>query len=176
MEEIELITIRYLINNLIINQYEVNRKLDNITEILIGRNTNELKADKIVERPKPLSVDNDIKFDMFKLTDKQYQKLLDKYGLDIVSECCVVLDDFIKKNEYIPYGKPYLALDKYISNQVMTERIRQREETIKSIEKINIDYNSIETKEQALDFILTIPEHLVNVDSRVKELKDRFDL
>ena len=61
-------------------------------------------------------------FDLFSLPKDKYQSLIDRYGVDVVNEACVGLDEFIKINEYIPFGKPYFALTRKFIKEVLAKR------------------------------------------------------
>jgi hypothetical protein len=171
MDNLELYSMRYLINNLIFSQYEINRKLD----ILLEREGKELKK---VPRPRPKSLENDIGFDMFALSEQQYQKLIDRYGVDLTSKCCVALDHFIKTNGYMPYKNPLESITKVIAVNVMKEEIDKHKKELDDLPIYDYDINheDIENKEDARMFIKSIPAHIRNIDSRVKYLVDKFNL
>lgn len=171
MDNIELYSIRYLINNLIFSQYEINRKLD----ILLEREGKEYKK-KPVARPK--SMEDDVHFDLFSLTNQQYQKLIDKYGVDLTSKCCLALDHFIKTNGCMPYKNPLESITKVIAVNVMKDEIDKHKQELGSIPiyDYDIDYETISTPEDARMFIKSIPSHIRNIDSRVKYLVEKFNL
>ena len=97
--ENELKAIRYLLNDLILRVYDVSVRLDDISPKKRAYVMGEPNADG-----------TSIGFDLFTLPKDKYQSLVDRYGVDVVNQACVKLDEFIKINEFIPFGKPYFAL------------------------------------------------------------------
>ena len=97
--ENELRAIRYLLNDLILRVYDVSVRLDDISPKKRAYVMGEPNADG-----------TSIGFDLFTLPKDKYQSLVDRYGVDVVNQACVKLDEFIKINEFIPFGKPYFAL------------------------------------------------------------------
>ena len=51
----------------------------------------------------------------------RYQRLLDKYGIDVVHKACVKLDNFIKTEGYIPFRTPAMALGRRFCNIAKAE-------------------------------------------------------
>lgn len=105
--ENELKALRYLINNLILSMYDVRLKLD---EIKPSARKNKL--------PEPNVGGSSVGFDLFSLSKKQHDMLVEKYGVDRVSQACVKLDEFIKLNEYVPDGSPFRAIEKRFIKEV----------------------------------------------------------
>lgn len=99
--ENELKAIRYLINNLILSIYDMRIKLDEIKPSKRKCNISD-----------PNSGGDTLGFDLFNMSKKQHEMLVDKYGIDRVNKACVKLDEFIKVNGYIPHGTPFRAIDK----------------------------------------------------------------
>lgn len=108
--ENELKALRYLINDLILYIYDLRVKLDEISPSNRKYKTRE---------PNPNG--DTIGFDLFNLKRKQYDDLINKYGVDAVNKACVKLDEFVKINEYIPYGNASNALDKRFIKEVIKE-------------------------------------------------------
>lgn len=123
--EDELKALRYLINDLILYIYDLRVKLDEISPSARRYKTRE---------PNPNG--DTIGFDLFNLKRKQYDDLINKYGVDAVNKACVKLDEFVKLNEYIPYGNANNALDKRFIKEVIKEdyngRVSDTEECIES--------------------------------------------
>lgn len=170
MDNIDLLSIRYLINNLIFSNYELNRKLD----LLLEKEGKQLQSKP---KPRPKTAEKDIAFDLFSLTESQYQKLLDKFGVDLTSKCCLALDNFIRKNGYMPYKNGYDSITKLIALNVMKKEIDKDKELQNMVVFNNeIDINEIQNATEARKFIKTIPTHLRNIDTRVEMLVNKFDL
>lgn len=105
--ETELKAIRYLINDLILYVYDLRVKLDELAPTK--------RKYTMVE---PNINGTSIGFDLFSLPKAKYEGLVAKYGIDVVNKACVKLDEFIKINEYIPYGKPQFALARRFIKEV----------------------------------------------------------
>ena len=97
-------------NNILVGLYDVQLRLNNIKPIKMEYDLTDYNADG-----KTLS------FDLFTLTKEQYQKLLDKYGVDVVHKACVKLDNFIKTEGYIPFRTPAMALGRRFCNIAKVE-------------------------------------------------------
>ena len=112
----ELKALRYLINDLILYVYDLRVKLDELTPTKRKYTMREPNANGSA-----------IGFDLFQLPEDKYKSLIDKYGVDIVNKACVKLDEFIKLNQYVPYGKPQFALGRRFIKEVLKDELdRQR--------------------------------------------------
>ena len=108
--EKELKAIRYLINNLILYVYDMRVKLDELAP-----------SKRTYTMGEPNANGDSIKFDLFIIPKDRYKILTDKFGIDVVNEACVKLDEFIKLNEYIPYRTPYMSLTRRFIKEVQNE-------------------------------------------------------
>ena len=166
----ELLSIRYLINNLIFSNYELNRKLDLLLE-------KEGKSLQGKPKPRPKTAEKDITFDLFSLSESQYQKLIDKFGVDLTSKCCLALDNFIRNKGFMPYKNGYDSITKIIALNVMKKELDKNKQTKEVVIYNNdIDINTITSASDARKFIKSIPSHLRNIDNRVEILVNKFDL
>lgn len=109
--ETELKAIRYLINDLILYVYDLRLKLDELAP-----------SKRKYTMGEPNANGDSIHFDLFNIPKNRYKELIDKYGVDVVNEACVKLDEFIKMNEYIPYRTPYMSLGRRFIKEVLHER------------------------------------------------------
>lgn len=100
--ENELKALRYLINDLILYVYDLRIKMDEISKSPRRYKTREPNADG-----------SSIGFDFFNISKEKYNMFVNRFGIDIVNKACVKLDEFVKINEYIPYGNSHRALEKY---------------------------------------------------------------
>jgi len=114
--EQELKTIRYLINDLILYVYDLRVKLDELAP-----------SKRKYTMGEPNVTGDSIKFDLFTVNKNKYKELVDKYGVDVVNEACVRLDEFIKINDYVPYKIPHLSLSRRFIKEVLFERIKKHE-------------------------------------------------
>ena len=113
--EDELKALRYLINDLILYVYDLRIKLDEIVP----------SKRKYTMREPNVNGDT-IGFDLFQLPRKSYDNLIEKYGVDIVNKACVKLDEFIKINQYIPFGRSQFALGRRFIKEVLKEELDAR--------------------------------------------------
>jgi hypothetical protein len=109
--ENELKALRYLINDLILRVYDVSVRLDDISP-----------KKRVYVMGEPNANGSSLGYDLFSLPKDKYQSLIDRYGVDVVNEACVRLDEFIKINEYVPFGKPYFALTRKFIKEVLAKR------------------------------------------------------
>lgn len=107
----ELKAIRYLINNLILYVYDLRLKLDELAP-----------SRRKYTMGEPNATGDSIRFDLFTMPKNKYKELVDRYGVDVVNQACVKLDEFIKLNEYIPYRTPFMSLGRRFIKEVLNER------------------------------------------------------
>lgn len=124
--ENELRALRYLINNLILYVYDLRMKLEALAP--------SKKGYKI---PEPNVDGNDIAFDLFSIKREKYDAFIAQYGIDIVTRACVKLDEFVKMNEYVPYGRASDALSKKFIKEVLFEELQKKPMEIKKREVNN---------------------------------------
>lgn len=113
--EKELKAIRYLLNDIILSIYNLNVAV------------NELTPDKKQRKLRdPNAGGNTIAFDLFAIKKEVFDDLVNTYGIDIVNQACVKLDEFIKVNQYTPYGAPTHALRRKFIKEVLYDRDSKR--------------------------------------------------
>lgn len=110
--ETELKALRYLINDLILYVYDLRVKLDSI-----------VPTKRRYTMKEPNVNGSAVAFDLFQLPHDKYNALIEQYGIDIVNKACVKLDEFIKMNQYIPYGRPQFALGRRFIKEVLKEEL-----------------------------------------------------
>ena len=165
--KLEVMSFKYLLKNVIYAIYDLNLKVDRL-----------LEKEGLV-RPQPtveelLDKTNDIWFDMFRLTKPQYQKLIEEYGLDLTTQCCVALDDFIRDKGYVPYGRPYNAIKRVIALNIMRDKEPPAYEDTQIFEPI--PYEEVDTLDKAKKYIMSIPKYKRNITKEVIELIERFNI
>ena len=109
--EKELKAIRYLINNLILYVYDLRVKLEELAP-----------SKRKYTMGEPNRTGDSITFDLFTIPKNKFKELVDRYGVDVVNEACVRLDEFIKLNEYIPYRTPYMSLGRRFIKEVLKDK------------------------------------------------------
>ena len=114
--ENELKALRYLINDLILYVYDMRTKLEEISP----------SKKKYIMR-EPNAKGDSVAFDLFSIPKKAYSDLIERYGVDIVNKACVKLDEFIKINQYMPFGRPQFALGRRFIKEVLKEELDDRQ-------------------------------------------------
>lgn len=117
--ENELKSIRYLLNDLILYVYDLRIKLDEIAP-----------SKRKYTMGEPNVNGSSIGFDLFSIPKDKYKVLVDKYGVDVVNEACVKLDEFVKINEYIPYRTPYNSLNRRFIKEVLFDRVTEKRKKV----------------------------------------------
>ena len=115
--ENELRALRYLINDLILQVYDLRVKLEEIKPSKRTYNMREPNRDGSA-----------VGFDLFQVPKVSYNNMVEKYGVDVVNRACVKLDEFIKINQYIPYGRPQFALSRRFIKEVLNDELRKQKE------------------------------------------------
>lgn len=110
----ELKAIRYLINDLILYVYDLRTRL----EVVLPKDVKPLVAEPNIDG-------SSISFDLFSLGIRQYNNLVRRHGIDVVNRACARLDEYIKINEGVPFGKPYIALRKQFIPEVILDDDRK---------------------------------------------------
>ena len=110
----ELKAIRYLINDLILYVYDLRVKLDELAP-----------SKRAYTMGEPNAKGDSIRFDLFSIPKNRYKELIDKFGIDIVNQACVRLDEFIKLNEYIPSRTAYNSLNRKFIKEVLFDKVKE---------------------------------------------------
>lgn len=166
--KIELLGYKYLMKTLIYGMYDLHYKLD----ILLDKYN--LKDEELPKTPMRQDKTNDVYFDLFQISKFTYKRLIDKYGLDVVTKCCGALDDFIRDKGYCPYGTPLKAITKIIG---IHSKERKSDGLNKAVDIFEpIDYNTIADVTTAKKYILSIPYWKRNITKEVIELIERFNI
>ena len=170
--KLEVLTFKYLLKNIVYAIYDLNYKVD----LLLKREKIEPDTKELKALPIPTTKQDDIYFDMFQLTKLQYDKLINDYGLDLTTKCCVALDDFIRDKGYVPYGTPIKAIRRVIALNLIKEKFETKtyKEDIEVYE--DIKYEDISNIDEAKKYILSIPSYKRNITKEVIDLIDRFDI
>lgn len=168
--KLEVMSFKYLLKNIVFAIHDLNMKVDLLLDSNgLGYNSKATKTIPLSDRGK------DVFFDMFGLTKLQYSKLVEEYGLDFTTQCCMALDDFIRDKGYVPYGNPVRAIKKVLSINLSKSLNKEKAyEDIPIYEEIK--YEDISTEEEAKRYILSIPSHKRNINKEVIELVERFNI
>lgn len=167
---LELKTLRYLINNIIVATKQQNDML----ALLLAKNDIKIEKPKKKTDEKKSVPEDAVRFDLFVLTPAQYNALVKEYGYDVVTRSCAMLDDFVRTEGYMPYGKPVLALKKAMVIHALKEKLDNSKVKITSYKDINPDL--ITTKPDAIAFIRSVPKHIRNINPDVRKLAEKFDI
>lgn len=166
---LELKSIRYLINNIIITIQSQNELL----ALLLAKNNIKPEPKKKIKK-KDIIIADGIKFDLFTLSKTQYNSLVEDYGYDTVTRACAMLDNYVREKGYVPYGKPAMALRKVMILHALKEKLEDAKLKITTFK--DIDSNLIDNKKDAVAFIQSVPKHIRNVSPEVRALQERFNL
>lgn len=115
-----------------------------------------------------------IEFEFFKVSSKSFQALINEYGYDIVVDACSMLDKICGtsgKSWKRPAVKLREICESYKTREAISSRVNRLAKTIR---KINVD--NIETKEDAIKYIYSVPEYMRNVDKDCIKLRNKFNL
>ena len=167
--DLELKSIRYLINNIILRLYSQSELLT----LLLAKNNIKPEPKKRL-RKKDVVIADGIKFDLFSLSKAQYNKLVEEYGYDTVTRACAMLDNYVREKGYVPYGKPALALRKVMILHALKEKLDDKRLNVTTYK--DIDCKLIDNKEDAIQYINNIPNHIRNISPEVRELAERFNI
>lgn len=165
---LELKSLRYLINNVVVLLSDIKELLNMLLQkegVKVDRQHKQKKADPIKDG---------IKFDMFTLKPSQYNALIQEFGYDIMCRACAMLDDYIRDRGYIPYGNAIQALKKIMIIHALKEKLDSQKVGVVTYK--DVDTTAIETKQDAIAFINSVPPHVRNIDKSVQELLKRFDI
>jgi hypothetical protein len=187
----ELLTIRYLLSVILSNLYRMNScsidNFENLFDLLQPRveKTTEKKTEKKVPLASPqrkeirkekkrVKVVEQIQFEKFSIKATQYEALVKEYGVDIVTEACVLLDGYlIQTNRDIKDS--YKKLKEWAIHQVTKKRLNDIRRDINII-TTEVDYESIEDDITARKYIASVPNHRRNIDPAVKYLVNKFNI
>ena len=166
-----------IVNELLVNRYMLTVLLTNVFNLIDLLETKERTLKKLLPKEeqkliKPIK--DTIEFNNFKLSNKQYQALLNEYGAEVVSNACVILDKYIETSGKT-LQRPDKKLKEWAINLAMKEKLSDH---LADMTKVitNIDYRDIDTIELARSYIKGIPVYLRTVDEGCIYLKEKFNL
>jgi hypothetical protein len=185
----ELLINRYMLSSILTSLYRINASNNynfGIIKSLLDGGAKEKNKEKKESPPTPkerkenkkekkrlLEIDI-IQFEKFSITHTQYEALVREYGVEIVTEACVLLDGYLKeKNRNLKDS--YKKLKEWAIHLVLKDRMSSLRTDI-MVASTNLDYTKINDKVQALKYINSVPEHRRNIDNGVKYLIEKFKL
>lgn len=180
----ELLINRYLLSSILSSLYRIQQANDYNFKVLMGQakeKKNEKKENPLTpkerkeirkEKKRVLEL-NIIRFEKFAITVEQYDALVKEYGVEIVTEACVLLDGYLR-NTNRDLKDSYKKLKEWAIHQAMKNRINEIRTDI--MQATSISYKDIEDKTTALKYIKSVPSHRRNIDSGVKYLIAKFNL
>lgn len=184
----ELMANRYLLNAIIASLYRIQLQFDhNFTLLYEGMKKKgwirkEEKKERSKERikrkelpkEKVLTTEGRIEFEKFSLTGSQYQALITEYGVDIVTEACILMDGYLRNTLKRPKDT-YKKLKSWAIHLAMKNRLNDIRRDIEVI-STEIDPNTIEDRDTAMKYIANVPSHIRNIDPGVRALTEKFNL
>lgn len=167
-------------HELLVNRYMLSVILTNLYTLIDAVQSKDRTLSKLIDKKTYNSIVkqqqeiNTIEFGYFTITDKQYRILVGEYGLEVVSNACVILDKYIQ-NLGRPLKNPYKKLREWAINLSMKERLSEYTSTItQAITSVN--YEQIEDINMARQYIAGVPSHLRTLDEGCKYLKEKFNI
>lgn len=166
----ELLVNRYMLATLMTNIYALMDAVQS-KERTLAKLIDKKTYDKIVKTQKATDT---IEFQYFSITNKQYQALINEYGVEVVTNACVILDKYLRDLGR-PLKDPYQKLKQWAVNLAMKERLSEYTSEITK-QVTNMDYKLIDNETTARQYIAGIPFYLRTVDEGCKYLTERFNL
>lgn len=170
----EILALRYMITSMLINQnnimYYLEGKEKAFYQILSEEGKQKVK--------RTIRFRDEIQFDMFKVSGRYYNALVNKFGVESVTNASIVLDDYLKEN----------ITKKQLSQSQINKLLRQYTEQYYSRQEVNdylkkaidittkVDYKLIDNETIARQYIAGIPFYMRSLDEGVKYLKERFNI
>lgn len=180
----ELLINRYMASCVLSNLYKMQEVMNYNFSVLnstLKENKQEkkesshtLKERKEIKKEKKILQGGIIQFEKFSITNKQYEALVREYGIEIVTESCVLLDGYLKTTNR-PLKDNFKKLKEWAISLSMKRRLNDLRTSIVMAGN-TFDYKTIEDKKDALSYINSIPEYKRNIDKGVKYLVEKFEL
>ena len=183
----ELLTNRYLLSTILSNLYRMNRGMElnfeNIYDILqknpaviepINKEEQIQVRKKARKHKKSVSVVEYVQFEKFSITSEQYETLVKEYGVDVVTEACIMLDGFFKDTNR-DVKDSFIKLKQWAIHLVMKRRLANIRKDIVKITNA-IEYDDIQDEATARKYIASVPDHMRNIDFGVKYLVEKFNI
>lgn len=168
----ELLINRYLLNTVISNLYRINRCMVENFEYLLKHIDCPKKGKPI--KKKEIARSERVQFEKFSITNEQYNALVNEYGVEVVTEACVILDGYLKTKSR-DLKDNYKKLKQWAIHIAMKNRLSDVRQDIEQITS-SIDVRDIGDVVTARKYINSVPSHIRNVDNDVKYLIDKFNI
>ena len=166
----EILFNRYIMNVLLVNVFTLMDTLRDYNKV-IGKYITLKDRDKL---KKIFTNKDSIAFEYFDLTPQQYERLLNEYGSDVLTKATIIFDGYIKRTGRKPKNV-YKKIQEICSNISKEIEVKEKVDNLVK-ETLNINVESIDTKELAEQYIKCKPEYLRNIDKNCIYLKEKFDL
>lgn len=166
----ELLANRYLLNAILTNIFAIEDRLRDKEKIFSRALTSKDKK-ALTKLNKESEV---IQFENFSIPMSQYKALVNRFNPEVVTDAAMVLESYIKTNT-----KPLKSY--YNKLKTLCETLDKKKQITSHFNSIidqinNLNYDELETKEQAQAYIANLPPHLRNLDKGTQYLKDKFNL
>lgn len=184
----ELLINRYMLSVILSNLFAMDKKIAYFLDQDIKQRRQEIKqekkeekeSNKVKEKRKEINKEKKkaftetIQFERFSITSEQYQALVNEYGVEVTTDACVFLDGYLKETG-LQVKDYYRKLKQWAIHLVMRDRLSSIRRDIQKITQ-DIDYKTIEDKDTARKYIISVPDHMRNIDPAVKYLVEKFDI
>lgn len=181
----ELLVNRYMLSCVLSNLYKMQEIMNYNFSVMNGKirkeQNNEKKENpqtpkerKENKKEKKLLQGGIVDFEKFSITDKQYKALVREYGIEIVTESCMLLDGYLKTTNR-SLKDNFKKLKGWAISLSMKRRLNNMRNSM-LMSKNSLDYKAIEEKKDALSYINSVPDYRRNIDKGVKYLVEKFEL
>lgn len=170
----EILALRYMMTSMLVNQNNILYYLEGKEKAMY-----QLLSDESKQKVKrTIKFRDEIEFDMFKVSGRYYNALVNKFGVENVTNGTILLDNYLKEN----------ITKKQLTQPQINKRLKQYVEQLSDKEKINnylakaievtsqVDYKLIDNETIARQYIAGVPFYMRSLDKGVQYLKEKFNI
>lgn len=169
-----------LLKEILVNRYLLVRMLNKIDSIVDTIRERDELLNKIIPEVDKKRLENirkqdeKMEFECFTISTKQYEALINFFGVEVVTDATVILDKYIRRTGK-KYKSYYQRLKELCTRLSKQEKIKEElDDLIRQARQIH--FSMIEDKQLAVAYIKSVPEYLQNIDEGCKYLKEKFEL
>lgn len=168
----EILTNRYLINAILVNQNNIMYYLEE--RLKLERSL--VPEDVRKKLQSGLRYRDNVAFDRFTISARRFNALVKKYGAEVVSKSCIILDKHLKtmNKEYMD-STIQKRLNEIIDVQMGKKRASECLDEAIAI-TMAMDYKLINDEATARQYIKGTPWYKQSIDEGCIYLKEKFDI
>lgn len=169
----ELLAQRYILTTMWVNinnlAYFMEGKEKAVRALLSEESRQKLR--------KSIKYKDTIEFDRFEISSRYYNALINKFGVESVTNGSILLDNYIKDNidKQLSQSKINKLLKEYVTGYKSSIDVNEYLKTAISITK-SVDYKMIDKEEIARQYIAGVPYYMRSIDKGCIYLKDKFNI